>query len=145
MYFSNGIVLSSDETELFFAETAAGRVSRVGVDGKGKKTLVGTHFGDNLTPNDGKSFWVAHPTARDDVGDAVFSSAIARRLFRKITHLLTKPFCAGVLLNEKGETVMVYEDKTGTLLKGCTSFCPHKDYLYVGTYMHPYVARCKLK
>ena len=146
LYFPNGVVLSEDENTLIFSETFAGRISKVSVHGakKGKKEVIrGVHFADNLTPHDDKTFWVAMVGKREPILDTIAASPFLRRLMRKLP-LPLKPWAMGVLMDKKGNILKVYADESGELLTKATTYNPHKGYLYVGSYIEKFIARCKL-
>jgi len=140
LYFVNGVMLSSDETSLFFAETFSGRLSKLNLKTGAIELVLKTHPTDNISPGprDG-TFWLAHPGQVDAAMQFVTKSAFLRRLLRKLP-VPVKAFGMGVLVDEFGKLLDGYSGCDP--MSDTTVFYSYRGFTYVGSFTSKGIVRC---
>jgi hypothetical protein len=145
LYFANGVILSADESQLIFSETYAARLSVLDLKSQRVTPLLSTHFIDNLSPGPKEgTFWASIVLRRDAFLDTVAGSAILRRLLRKVPAPV-KPYTGGLLLDEKGDVELAFQDPAGQLIHGTSVYASYRNRLYIGTYKEHGIVSCPLK
>jgi sugar lactone lactonase YvrE len=152
LYFANGVALSREEDFLLINETFRYRIMRYWL--KGPKTGQTEIFLDNLpgfpdgiSSNRKGIFWLAMPTLRNPLLDALHSKPWLKNFLAKLPKwTLPKPQNYGlvVALDEQGTILGSLHDQSGTHLKEITSAQQVGDYLYLGSLHGDRIGRLKL-
>ncbi len=96
LYFPNGVVLSPDESALYFSESAGYRISKLNLSGvnKGKIEVIADNLPgipDNMTLSSEGLLWVAMTTMRNPLLDKLGTSpAWLRKLLWRISDFVPK-------------------------------------------------------
>ena len=146
LYFANGVQLSQDEKHVFVGETFSGHVTKISRGPSGareRSVLLGSHFTDNITPGEAAgTFWLAMVGKQDPMLDRLAGSAFLRRLMRRMPLPVT-PWSMGVLVNEQGKILDMYEDAKGVLATGTSVYAPYRNRLFIGTFEKQFIVVCK--
>lgn len=156
LYFANGVAVGPDDAYVLVNETGAYRITRYWL--KGEK--AGTHevfvdnlpgFPDNLSFNGRDRFWVALPSLRDPMLDALADKPLLRKLLARlpgpIQNLLQagKPKHSFVLgFDLDGKLVANLQDEGAEAYAPITSVEERGPWLYFGSLSAPSIARLPL-
>jgi sugar lactone lactonase YvrE len=146
LQFANGVALDPEERYLLVAETGAYRIRRLWLtpDRPGQdEILIGNlpGFPDNLSTGDGV-FWVALPSPRDSILDALLPWPSLRHIVARLPdRLQPQPKRHGFVLgfDATGRVVHNLQDPSGRVAL-TTGARQHGSRLYLGSLSEPTVA-----
>lgn len=150
LQFANGVALAPDESYLLVAETGAYRIRRYWLtpDRPGQDEPFVDNlpaFPDNLSTGDGV-FWVALPSPRDKVLDALLPWPALRRLVAGLPESLQpQPKRYGFVLgfDAAGRVIHNLQDSSGRVAM-VTGAREHDGRLYLGSLSEPTIAAVTL-
>ncbi len=151
LQFANGVTLEPEERYLLVAETGAYRIRRLWLHGDraGRDEIFVDSlpgFPDNLSTGDHGIFWVALPSPRDRVLDALLPLPLARHLVARLPdRFQPQPKRHGFVLglDAAGKVVHNLQDPSGRVAM-TTGARQHGGRLYLGSLSEPTVAVCEL-
>lgn len=150
LQFANGVALAPDESYVLVAETGSYRIQRYWLTGDtaGRTEVFVDNlpgFPDNMSEGDG-IFWVALPTPRDAIFDAMASWPKLRRIYAALPQVLQrKPRKYGLVLgfDDDGQVVHNLQDPSGRV-EFITGVRWHDGRLYLGSLTTQHVAVLKV-
>jgi len=151
LQFANGVALDPEERYLLVAETGAYRIRRLWLRGDqaGRDEIFVDNlpgFPDNLSTGEGV-FWVAMPTPRDRILDALLPRPWLRNIIARLPdRLQPQPKRHGFVLglDAAGTVVHNLQDPSGRVAM-TTGARQHGDKLYLGSLSEPTVAVYRLE
>jgi sugar lactone lactonase YvrE len=151
LQFANGVTLDPEEDSLLVAETGAYRIRRLWLGGNqaGRDELFVDNlpgFPDNLSTGNGV-FWVAMPTPRDRILDALLPRPWLRGFIARMPdRLQPQPQRHGFALgfDAAGRVAYNLQDPSGRVAL-TTSARQHGDQLYLGSLSEPSIAIYELE
>ncbi len=150
LHFANGVALSPDEDFLVVAETGRYSISKLWLDGPkaGQREVFVDGlpaFPDNISRY-GDIFWVALPSPRDKLLDAMLPRPWTRRIVARLPEALQpSPARHGLVwgFDLEGALRHNFQDSTGRVAI-TTGARQHGDRLYVGSLSEPTIAVLEL-
>lgn len=157
LYFANGIAVGPDGEWLLVAETAAYRITRVWLKGPkaGTREVFADElpgFPDNLSFNGRDRIWVALPSLRDPMLDALSQWPRVRRLLANLPqpvqdllsfHGTPQAFVLGFDLD--GKLIANLQYRADDAYAPIMSVEEHGPWLYFGSLSQPSIARLPLE
>uniref|UniRef100_UPI00358EA9B3 adipocyte plasma membrane-associated protein n=1 Tax=Myxine glutinosa TaxID=7769 RepID=UPI00358EA9B3 len=156
--FANGVELSPAEDHILVCETTMARIIRYYINGKNKgrhevfaENLPG--LPDNISPSSFGGYWVGVATVRSREGFSIVDFLAPRPWLKK---LMFKLFSQEFLLRFTSRHGLILElgpeghirrslhDISGTAVSSVSEVYEHGDWLYLGSYFAPFLARLRL-
>lgn len=155
LVFPNGICVESGGQSLLFAESWGCRISRYWFDGpkKGKVEVVIADlpgYPDNINRASDGNYWVAIMGMRSPAFDlAMRSPGFRRRMVKRlgVDEWLAPNINIGcvIKINEQGDVLESYWDRSGENHPMITSMREHRGYLYLGGISNNRIGRYQLE
>lgn len=147
--FPNGVALSQQEDFLIVNETFRYRTlrfwlkgQRTGTDGAFIENLPG--FPDGVSANGKGIFWMAIPTLRNPLLDAIHPYPWLKNLMARLPKSLSpkpQPYGLVIAINENGEIIDSLHDRDGSVVSQVTSVKERNRQLLLGNLENNYMAR----
>jgi len=148
LYFPNGVALSQNEDFLIVNETFRYRTlrfwlkgGRTGTDGVFIDNLPG--FPDGVSSTGDGVFWMAIPTVRNPVLDAIHPFPWLKNIVARLPKSLSpkpKPYGLIIAINEEGRIIRSFHDTDGSVVSQITSVKQKGDKLLLGNLEQAYMA-----
>jgi len=149
LHFPNGVALSQNEDFLIVNETFRYRTlrfwlkgGRTGTDGVFIDNLPG--FPDGVSSNGKGVFWMAIPTVRNPLLDALHPFPRLKNLLARLPKSLSpkpQPYGLIIAINENGEILQSLHDQTGSVVSQVTSVKQIGDKLLMGNLEQGYMSQ----
>jgi sugar lactone lactonase YvrE len=141
LYFANGVALSQKQDFVLVNETYRYRISRYWINGPmaGQSDVFLDNlpgFPDGISQSGRGTFWVALPTTRNAVADAIHPHPILKNLVAKLPAFAQpKPAPYGLILevDEQGRVIRSLHDPGGRRVSFITSVQERGGTLYLGS------------
>ncbi|VDK86029.1 unnamed protein product, partial [Onchocerca ochengi] len=161
LFFPNGIQLFPDKQSFLVAETGAARIKRYWIAGPrmGETEIFVDNlpgFPDNIRSGSNGTFWVGLPTIRqsdrfsllDFLADKVYMrkcilQLVPERKWQWVLSKFLKKHALILQLNEEGQIIASAHDPTGQVIEGVSQVTEADEYLYLGSYHAPFIARLR--
>jgi sugar lactone lactonase YvrE len=147
--FPNGVALSQNEDFLIVNETFRYRTlrfwlkgGRTGTDGVFIDNLPG--FPDGVSSNGQGVFWMAVPTVRNPMLDAIHPYPWLKNIVARLPKSLSpkpQPYGLIIAINEEGHILRSLHDTDGSVVSQVTSVKQRGDRLLLGNLEQQYMAR----
>uniref|UniRef100_A0A8C4QE83 Adipocyte plasma membrane-associated protein n=1 Tax=Eptatretus burgeri TaxID=7764 RepID=A0A8C4QE83_EPTBU len=156
--FANGVELSPAEDHILVCETTMARIIRYYIKGKKKgqhevfaENLPG--LPDNISPSSFGGYWVGLATVRSREAFSIVDLLaphpwLKKLMFKLFSQEFVMRFTSrhGLVLElgPDGHIRRSLHDASGTSVSSISEVCEHGDWLYLGSYFAPFLARLRL-
>lgn len=149
LYFANGVAVSPSGDSVLVNETWKYRTLRHWLRGPraGETEVFADNlpgFPDNLAVDDQGRYWVAFPSLRNDMVDAMHPIPWLKELVAKLPDSLKpapRDYGLVVAFGSEGQVLTSLHDPRGSHLQEITSANPHGRYLYFGSLHNDRIGR----
>ncbi|VDM94474.1 unnamed protein product [Onchocerca ochengi] len=161
LFFPNGIQLFPDKQSFLVAETGAARIKRYWIAGPrmGETEIFVDNlpgFPENIRSGSNGTFWVGLASVRhsdrfsllDFLADKVrirkcLLQLVPDRYWQWLVSKFVKKHALILQLNEEGQIIASAHDPTGQVIEAVSQVTETDEYLYLGYYRAPFIARLR--
>ena len=85
--------------------------------------------------------WLSQVAKHEPIIDTLGANAFFRRIMRYMP-VPDKPWSMGILVDEDGRVLEVFEDPKGEMVHGTSVYAEHKGRVFIGTFQHNFIVVC---